>query len=497
MHVAMLNPQGNFDPQDSYWTQHPDFGGQLVYVKEISLAMAARGHTVDILTRCIVDPDWPEFSAPIECYAHGDGVRIVRVACGPPTFLPKEQLWPHLGGVWVQGILDFYRAEDRLPDVFCAHYADGGVCGAILEEQTGVAFTFTGHSLGAQKLDKLEATRDNLAELDARFVFRRRLCAERVAMNHAARIVVSTGQEQREQYAHRAYRAVVDARDDRRFAVVPPGVNRDVFSDEPGALDAAIQARIEQALARDLPPERRGLPQVLCSSRLDPKKNHIALVKAFVASRELRARANLAIVVRGLEVPLRERPQLGGSEQTLLDEIVETVEAHALWPAVTTFALNSQAELAAAYRCLARRHSVFALSALYEPFGLAPLEAMSCGLPAVVTRNGGPSESLYDEATDEAFGVLIDPTDPVDIARGLLEVVASDGAWQRYRQAGLERVTSRYTWDRAAQGYLDVFVAASRQKSLPTRVPIPPYFTHPSPGNDLSLENLAALYFGS
>ena len=49
MHIAFLNPQGNFDPNDSYWTEHPDFGGQLVYVKEVAIAMAAKGHSVDII----------------------------------------------------------------------------------------------------------------------------------------------------------------------------------------------------------------------------------------------------------------------------------------------------------------------------------------------------------------------------------------------------------------------------------------------------------------
>jgi sucrose-phosphate synthase len=35
MRIAFLNPQGNFDPGDSYWTEHPDFGCQLVYVKQL------------------------------------------------------------------------------------------------------------------------------------------------------------------------------------------------------------------------------------------------------------------------------------------------------------------------------------------------------------------------------------------------------------------------------------------------------------------------------
>ena len=45
MHIAFLNPHGNFDPHDSHWTAHPDFGGQLVYVKQVALAMAEAGHT--------------------------------------------------------------------------------------------------------------------------------------------------------------------------------------------------------------------------------------------------------------------------------------------------------------------------------------------------------------------------------------------------------------------------------------------------------------------
>ena len=49
MHIAFLNIQGNFDPEDRYWTAHPDFGGQLVYVKEVTLALGRMGHQVDII----------------------------------------------------------------------------------------------------------------------------------------------------------------------------------------------------------------------------------------------------------------------------------------------------------------------------------------------------------------------------------------------------------------------------------------------------------------
>ncbi|MDY6878154.1 MAG: glycosyltransferase [Chloroflexota bacterium] len=464
MHIAFLNPQGNFDPDDSYWTQHPDFGGQLVYVKEVALAIAQLGHHVDIITRRIVDPSWPEFSAPRDGYPRWPDVkvRIVRIPCGPDHFLPKEDLWPYIGTDWVPGILDFYRGEGSLPQALTAHYADGGLAAALIQQQVGTPFTFTAHSLGAQKMDKLNVSPDNLAEMDARYHFSQRIAAERASMNHAGRIITSTQQERMEQYGHPLYRGAVDMADPCRFAVIPPGVNRRIFSPEPTSADEAIRQRIEAAIARDIAADRQSMPFVICSSRLDRKKNHIGLVRAFAQSESLRARASLALVVRGLDDPLRQRGRLSSEEQAILDEVVALLDERGLWGTVTSFPLNNQTELAAAYRHLATRRSVFALTALYEPFGLAPLEAMSCGLPVIVTQNGGPSESMQEGG--RKFGVLVDPTAPADIAQGLLEALTPKETWRFYREAGLHRVISRYTWGRTAEGYMEVIKALVKQK---------------------------------
>jgi sucrose-phosphate synthase len=493
MHIAFLNPQGNFDPADSYWTEHPDFGGQLVYVKEVAIAMAGYGHQVDILTRRIVDPEWPEFEGTVDHYPGVEKVRILRLPCGPDRFLPKEELWPYLGSAWVPNIIDFYRNEGALPAAFTAHYADGGLSGALLKKATGRPFTFTGHSLGAQKMDKLGITRDNLAEADARFHFARRIFAERVSMNHAGRIITSTGQERMEQYGHPAYRGAVDPQDDARFAVIPPGVNRRVFSPEPGPQDESVQARIRSALERDIVEGRRRLPLVLASSRLDDKKNHIGLVRAFALSQDLQASANLGIVVRGLEDPLRQYGLLSSGEKAIMSQITDLMQEHDLWGKVTAFSLNSQPELASAYRYLAQRGSVFCLTALYEPFGLAPLEAMSCGLPAVVTQNGGPSESMREG--EREFGILIDPANPEDVARGLQRILESKDTWQRFRAAGIQRVLSRYTWERTAERYLGVIEDMLQGPGHVGALPIPDFFTNPGPETDISLSDLMNYYF--
>ncbi len=491
MHIAFLNPQGNFDPQDSYWTQHPDFGGQLVYVKELAVALARAGHRVDILTRRIQDPAWPEFASPLDGYPQVENLRIIRIPCGPPTFLRKEDLWPWLGTEWVPNILRFYEGDGGFPDAFTAHYADGGLSGALLHRQTDIPFSFTAHSLGAQKLEKLGATPQNLARLDARFHFRQRLAAERVAMNRAAIIITSTRQERMEQYGHRAYRGAVDVSDDRRFAVVPPGVNLQIFAqDAQNAEEAATRAYIDAIQARDIPPSRQQLPWLLVSSRLDAKKNHVGLMESFATHPELQARANLAIVLRGTDRPFHHLERFTPDEQQVLQSLKAIIEQHQLQGKVVFLALNNQRALAAAYRYLAERGSVFCLPALYEPFGLAPLEAMAAGLPVVVTRNGGPSESLQDVKTGHQFGILVDPEDPNDMADGVLTLLKDQTTWQRLHAAGLKRVRERYTWEQTARGYLQAIRRAKARIE-----PIPSYFTDPN-HTDIPLGFLRTHIFG-
>lgn len=477
MHLAFLNPQGNFDAADSFWTEHPDFGGQLVYVKELALALGRLGHRVDILTRRIEDPEWPQFAAAEAGYPNAPNVRIVRLPAGPPGFLAKESLWPHLQQ-WVDEIVAYYDDRHALPQLLTAHYGDGGYAAALLSLQSGIPFTFTGHSLGAQKLDKLATGPESVAALDERYRFASRIAAERIAMQGAGIIVTSTAQERYDQYGHPAYAGAVEPSNDAKFRVIPPGANLEIFHPEPDPADGEVAARIGRAIARDIAPARRELPLIIASSRLDPKKNVTGLVDAFLGDPALRERANLALAVRGVDDPLGQRAQFQGVEREILEQIAAAVTAAEAEGEVVSFPLNSQQELAAGYRVVAAGGGLFTLTAMYEPFGLAPLEAMAAGLPVVVTRNGGPSESLQEG--EARYGILVDPADPADIARGLRALLEDAEAWKAMREAGLERIRSRYTWDRTAEGYLEAGQellagkGASEQAALPPDISRPP-----------------------
>ncbi len=444
MRIGFINPQGNFDRQDSYLTEHPDFGGQLVYVKELALAMGRQGVDVDILTRRIDDPEWPEFSEALDDFGDmTERVRIVRLSFGGDRFLAKEQLWPHLPE-FVMAIEEFYRSE-QWPDFFTAHYADAAAVAFRLKQGHGRPFTFTGHSLGAQKMDKLGVNADNFEAMEARYHFSKRLAAERQGMALADTIVTSTSEERFGQYGHRLYSGAVDPDDDGRFRVIPPGINSRIFNADEASDSASDRRKVLDQVP--YPDE----PHVVVSSRLDPKKNVAGVVEAFACSPGLRNTARLALFVRGTDNPWKDLGRLGESERQVLMPILERIEAAGLRDRVHFLNLNSQQQLACAYRLLGRSGSVFALPSLFEPFGLAPIEAAACGLAVAATRNGGPTEIFAD-----GVGELFDPEDHADMAVALERALANQ---QELAASAAKRVAERYTWERTAQAYLEVIQA--------------------------------------
>ncbi|GAK60559.1 sucrose-phosphate synthase [Candidatus Vecturithrix granuli] len=447
MRVLFVNPQGNFDQQDSHLTEHPDFGGQLVYVKEVSMALAQLGVDVDIVTRRIDDPDWPEFSEPVDYYTgYEDHLHIVRISCGGPNFLNKERLWEHLNE-FAENILKFYG--DDLPDFATGHYGDGGYSCVLLKQKVGIGFTLTGHSLGAQKLDKLGTSCENFAQMEQHYQFAKRITAERLSMEQAYKIITSTGQERMEQYAHPLYQGAVDVKDDAKFAVIPPGVNTRIFTTRPAADDETIHRKIADKLCT-----YETKPCVVVSSRFDEKKNHLGAVKAYALSKELQDKANLGIFIRGIDDPFSELERLPKKDQKIMRPLLAIIEQQQLKDKVFFLNIQSQKELASTYRYFAKLGSVFTLTAFYEPFGLAPIEAAACGLAVAATKNGGPSEIFEDGS-----GILVDPFDPKDMARGFLKGIDEAAT---YARLGEQRVKTTYTWENTAKSYLKIIAAGAQ-----------------------------------
>src|SRR4051794_10334199 len=66
-----------------------DSGGQNVYVGQVARHLAARGWEVDVFTR-------RDAEALPEIVHWQPRVRVIHVAAGPASFVPKEQLLPFM-----------------------------------------------------------------------------------------------------------------------------------------------------------------------------------------------------------------------------------------------------------------------------------------------------------------------------------------------------------------------------------------------------------------
>ncbi len=454
-HVLFLNPQGGIAEGNPGLGSHPDFGGQLVYVAETAQAMARAGAKVDIVTRQFEAEEWPQFALPegqlpaVTAEGQSNPVRILRVPAGPRGFLPKERLWPHLSE-WALQTARIFQNEGTQPSALTAHYGDGGLAGVLLEPALGTPFaTFTGHSLGAQKQDALAAAGKDLSGYN----FDQRLDAERAAIGGARAVVVSTRQERDEQYGHPEYGRAVGP--DTRFEIIPPGVNWSVFGPRAAHPEHAEAVRaLRGAIRRDISHDRRGLPFIVLSGRLDEKKNYKVVAEAFRRNPELREKANLLLLLKG-GADLFAGEQLSAPEKAIAQELGTILrDAEMLPGGVAVPGLeNTQLQLSAIYRELARGgQGIFVHPALIEPFGLMPLEAAAAGLPVVATKNGGPSESFDGGKA----GLLFDPTNPDELAAKLSALVGNPGQQRVLSERAQDRVEQLYTWDSTAHRYLDV-----------------------------------------
>jgi glycosyltransferase involved in cell wall biosynthesis len=84
---------------------------------------------------------------------------------------------------------------------------------------------------------------------------------------------------------------------------------------------------------------------------------------------------------------------------------------------------------------------IFVHPATWEPFGIAVVEAMYCGVPVVVTNVGGIPEII----THRDNGILVEPGDSAGIARAVLELIENPSLAEKIAKKGRETVLNKYT----------------------------------------------------
>jgi glycosyltransferase involved in cell wall biosynthesis len=176
-------------------------------------------------------------------------------------------------------------------------------------------------------------------------------------------------------------------------------------------------------------------PLVLGVGTLEPRKNHLGLIKAFhraaSAGKKQARPAMLAIA---------------GGEGWMYDETRQAVAELGLEKKVRFLGRVSDLDLMLLYSLA----DVFVFPSFYEGFGVPPLEAMACGAPVITSNTSSLPEVVGDAA------LLVDPHDTGAIAQAMLRVLGDGQLQEELRQKGYERARS-FTWAESARKMLSIY----------------------------------------
>jgi len=225
--------------------------------------------------------------------------------------------------------------------------------------------------------------------------------------------------------------------DESKVVVVPNAVSSQF---RPMDRCAALKAVEEQFGVRG--------PFVLTVGDLQPRKNHLGLLKAF-------------------EEAVRAHPQLPhqlvfvGKETWYSKDLHRAVERSSIGGRVHFTGFVEDSALVSFYAGC----DLFVFPSFYEGFGLPILEAMACGR-AVACSNTTAMPEVADAA-----GILFDPSSTGEMVRAISDVLLDAELRQRLERLGAQRA-SLFSWEKAAERTLDVYAqVAGQHRKVKAAVP--------------------------
>jgi glycosyltransferase involved in cell wall biosynthesis len=175
--------------------------------------------------------------------------------------------------------------------------------------------------------------------------------------------------------------------------------------------------------------------------RYDIAKGHTYLIQAFAKIAAIVPNARLVLVGRGVDA----------SNQQICAEL-------------SSLGLRSRVLLLGEQEAIERIYPGFDLycsSSINEGFPNAIAEAMSCGVPSVVTDVGASREIAEDP------GIVVQSREPDELAKAMVSMATKSREELRARgQKGRERIVSRYALPLVAKDYLRVYQDALRARNL-------------------------------
>jgi D-inositol-3-phosphate glycosyltransferase len=378
-----------------------DPGGQAFPLPALARTLAGFGHKVTIYAR-------KDASAlPARAKLSAD-VTVEHLPAGPAAQLPAEAVLTHMAAF--SGQLERRWRKDP-PDIVHAHFWTGGLAALAATRDLRVPVVQTFHSLGT-------AEQRHYGELAAGPRARLRLEA---AIGRSVRAVLATSSTEMSELTRLGVpRSAV--------RVVPYGVDTAEFlPDGPVA-------------------RRSARPRLLAVAPLTERSGLAGLIRA------------------AADVPRAELVIAGGPPRAKLDEnsvyrqLVRLVMTLGIGDRVVFTGQVSRARMPA----LLRSADLLVHTAMYEPFGMVPLEAMACGTPVMAAAGGSHQDAIVDGTT----GVLVNPARPAQLARRIRQLLASPMLLEGLGIAAADRARARYSWDRIGLETLAVY-----EGSLPRTAP--------------------------
>ena len=371
-------------------------GGMNVYVRELSRELGRMGVEVDIFTRS-QDPTIRRV-VPL-----GDSARVIHLAAGPEAPMPRERVHDHLDE-FVDGVEAWRLTRDVDHDLIHAHYWLSGVVGLALRERWGVPMLQMFHTLGDLK--------NRVARRPADVEPAVRLAEEARVIASAERLVAAS-------VAERAHLVRHAGADPERIAVVPCGVDTELFT--PGDAEAA-----RAALGHS------GDPLILYVGRLAPIKGLETLLDAIALLARRGRRVRLVVVGGDADEP-RDGHEAG---------LRARIGALGIGDLVSFAGPQPQETLRTHYVAA----DVTVLPSHYESFGMVALEAMACGSPVVASRVGGLTTTVRDGVT----GFLVAEGDVNALASRLETLLADPDLRWRLGREGV-RWAAQHRWPCVAE----------------------------------------------
>jgi lipopolysaccharide heptosyltransferase II len=196
------------------------------------------------------------------------------------------------------------------------------------------------------------------------------------------------------------------------------------------------------------PPETKSRTEFIIAliARITPLKGHVYFIKAL--QKVYRSMPNIRAWVVGSASKgrLHYKEELGLLAKRLgLSHIVEFLGKRSDIPEI-----------------LSKINLLVLATTTHEAFGRVIIEAQAAGVPVVATRVGG----VVDIIDDGVDGILVSPSDPENMAEGIIKLLKDLELSQALAKNGRLKVLSQFTLEKMAEKTLEVYREAIASKRI-------------------------------